>query len=155
MLFNFHLMKKIFVLALLLLPDIFCFGQQVGLNNSQIDTIVALHNFYRTVMGRDSLRWSPELASKAYQWLNDYVENPLISHNDYGYRQNLYVSTDTNVAYGVSFWAAEQIYYNPSVPDTELLTKHYLNIVSEKVKHIGCALIHSDTGMIYFVCFYD
>ncbi len=148
-------MKKIFVLALLLLPGIICFGQQVGLNNSQIDTIVALHNYYRTVMGRDALIWSPELASRAYQWLNDYVKNPLISHNDYGYRQNFYASTDTDVVTAVKSWAAEQLYYVPSTPDTELLAAHYLNIVSENTKRIGCALIRSEAGIVYFVCFYS
>ncbi len=126
--------------------------------NSQIDTIVKLHNFYRNVVGVPDIAWSQDLAQKAQQWADQIAKYPLITHNDLGFTQNIFYTYDTTRLYeAVNFWAKEQIFYHgQTLNDTNIyLFRHYTAIIWHDTKYIGCGLARLKSGIYVMVCFYS
>ncbi len=148
-------MQNRYTLLLFIFLANLSFGQ---LTKSQKDSILALHNYYRQVVGSPPLTWSKDLENKAKQWADFISSHPLITHNNYGYGQNLYYTDDTaNFINAVNFWAKEQIFYHgQKVDETNLLYfKHYTQIIWSSTHHIGCAYSQLPSGMYILVCLYD
>ncbi len=149
-------MKKLYtIINIILLLQTAVLGQ---LSGYQRDTILSAHNFYRSVVGSPPLEWSDELSRKAQDFANQIVSNPLLTHNTYGYGQNLYYTRDTSrIVNAVHYWSREQIYYYGQViNDSNLIYfRHYTNIIWKDTRRIGCGLARLKSGIYVLVCFYD
>ncbi len=147
-------MIKSYVIVVLLLTFNLTFAQ---LSTAQKDTILAVHNFYRSIIGVRPLIWSDNLAEKAQQWADAIAKHPLITHNSMGFGQNLFYFTDTtDIARAVHFWAMEQKYYygQKITQENKLYFQHYTQIIWAKTKDIGCGLAKMPSGLYVLVCFY-
>ncbi len=149
-------MKKIFLLVYSLINVFLLAGQVVHLTDKQKDSVVVLHNFYRSQLGISSLVWSDYLEDKAVEWLRHYHDKPLLPRNTFGYEQNLYFLTDTNFSKAINAWAKEQVFYNGDFSDSArlYLYQHFYRIISPKFTRIGCAYTEQIEGMYVFLCFY-
>lgn len=148
-------MSKFYTLLILVFLGNSVFGQ---LSKTQKDSILALHNYYRQVVGSPPLTWSKNLESKAKQWADEIASHPLITHNNFGYGQNLYYTDDTaNFINAVNYWAKEQIYYHGQKVNSEnlLFFKHYTQIIWYSTRKLGCGYSQLPSGMYVLVCFYD
>ncbi len=148
-------MLKSYAILILLFTYNLTFAQ---LSTAQKDTLLAVHNFYRSVVGVKPLVWSEDLASKAQQWAESIVKYPLLTHNNLGYGQNLFYFTDTSdIARAVHSWAMEQRYYYGQKINAEdkLYFQHYTQIIWGKTRELGCGLAKMRSGIYVLVCFYS
>ena len=149
-------MKYTFVLIVLFSEFIqFCYSQ--SLPDSLKLMILEQHNFQRKIVGSPPLEWSEELELEAQNFANSIAKNPLITHYDKNYGQNLYYIRDTSqIPYAIQKWIDESLfYYGQAVnADNLRLFQHYTQIIWCKTKYIGCALSKLPSGMLVFVCLY-
>ncbi len=149
------MMSRLYTLFIFITVVNLSFGQ---LSKAQKDSILSLHNYYRQIVGSPKLSWSSRLEKKAKQWADEIAKHPLVTHNSFGYGQNLFYTDDTaKFINAVNYWAKEQIFYHGQkiTNDNLLLFKHYTQIIWYDTRFVGCDYSKLPSGMYVLVCFYE
>ncbi len=132
-------------------------GLSQQLTNEQKKSIVERHNFYRAIVGADSLVWSDNLEEEAEKCAEYMAEKPLLKcETSYGMNYYKYIDT-IGVDSIVDIWAREQtLYYGqPITSENILYLSHYSQIIWKDTRQIGCALKKNKAGVLIFVCIYN
>jgi hypothetical protein len=142
----------------------YCQGGKTTYNDTTfVNTILKLHNEYRSALQLPPLQWSPALASDALAWAKHLAGSDKGQHDQtiIGREgENLWWGTAGAFSLGdmVGAWGAERKFFREGVfPDCRAnrsaVVGHYTQIVWRNTQAVGCALAGNGQND-YLVCRY-
>lgn len=131
-----------------------------GLDKEQADLMVARHNYWRSKVSCQSVKWSSDLAKYAQQWADHLAslgcEMKHRPPDKYG--ENIYWSSglQNKSDHIVDSWASEQEFYNEKNNSCKRgeVCGHYTQAVWCNTTSIGCGMAKCGDEEIW-VCNYD
>ncbi len=136
------------------------------------DTMLSLHNKYRSLHGAQPLSWSAKLAQSAQTWANHQKAraNCAMKHSGTpGVGENVawqqcggpgcdaQLHPSNVAAQSVNEWYAENKNYNYANPGFSSNTGHFTQLVWKGTREVGCAMVEcgNGTSQAFTVCQYS
>ena len=120
------------------------------------NSILAVHNTERDLVGVPPLVWSDSLAARAQAWAEHLATIPEMVHSGPGENLAGFFTDPTEPTGGTSLWVAEKSNWRGGVLTEEnwYPTGHYTQMVWRSSQEVGCG-VANDGGSSILVCRYN
>lgn len=151
-------MKKTVTLLLFLFTSIqLLFAQKA--DDKEVELLIERHNYWRSDVGVDEIKYSNELAEVANKWAVELkAQGCAFKHSQNAYGENLFKGTVGYYTAGdaVDSWGAEKqnFDYKKNKCDAGKMCGHYTQIVWKNTTEVGCAKTICN-GSVIWVCNYN